>query len=60
MASTYKNIFIESMVGSYCKVPYNALFILWNTILRMEVRKSGLGLGTGDVPPMLIKDWMHM
>jgi hypothetical protein len=31
MASTYKDIFIGSMVGSYCKVPYNALFILRNT-----------------------------
>jgi hypothetical protein len=31
MASTCKNIFIGSMVGSYCKVPYNALFILRNT-----------------------------
>jgi hypothetical protein len=31
MASTYKNIFIRSTVGSYCKVPYNALFILRNT-----------------------------
>jgi hypothetical protein len=28
MASTYKNIFIESVVGSYCKVPCDALFIL--------------------------------
>jgi hypothetical protein len=55
MASTYKNIFIGSMVGSYCKVPYNALFIL-----RMEVLKSRLGLGTGDAPPRLIKDWMRM
>jgi hypothetical protein len=31
MTSAYKNIFIGSMVGSYCKVPYNALFILRNT-----------------------------
>jgi hypothetical protein len=30
------------------------------TILRMEVLKSGLGLGTGDVLPRLIKDWMRM
>jgi hypothetical protein len=62
MASTCKNIFIGSMVGSYCKVPYNALFILRNTkqILRMEVLKSRLGLGTGDAPPRLIKDWMRM
>jgi hypothetical protein len=43
------------MVVSYCKVPYNALFIL-----RMEVLESGLGLGTGDVLPRLIKDWMRM
>jgi hypothetical protein len=28
MASTCKNIFIESVVGSYCKVPFDALFIL--------------------------------
>ena len=28
--------------------------------LRMEVLKSGLGLGTGDAPPRLIKDWMRM
>jgi hypothetical protein len=61
MASTCKNIFIGSMVGSYCKVPYNALFILGTqTIIRMEVLKSGLGLGTGDAPPRLIKDWMRM
>jgi hypothetical protein len=31
MTSTCKNIFIGSVVGSYCKVPYNALFILRNT-----------------------------
>nr|ACG32859.1 hypothetical protein [Zea mays] len=31
MASTCKNIFIASVVGSYCKVPYNGLFILRNT-----------------------------
>jgi hypothetical protein len=31
MASTCKNIFIESVVGSYCKVPYNALFVLRKT-----------------------------
>jgi hypothetical protein len=31
MASTCKNIFIESMVESYCKVPFDALFILRNT-----------------------------
>jgi hypothetical protein len=45
-------------VGSYCKVTFDALFI--QTILRMEVLKSGLGLGTGDVLPRLIKDWMRM
>jgi hypothetical protein len=28
MASTCKNIFIGSVVGSYCKVPFDALFIL--------------------------------
>jgi hypothetical protein len=45
-------------VGSYCKVPYNALFILrTQTILRMEVLKSRLGLGTGDVLPRLVKDY---
>jgi hypothetical protein len=32
-------------VGSFCK------------ILRMEVFKSGLGLGIGDVLPRLIKDY---
>jgi hypothetical protein len=42
-------------VGSYCKVPYYALFIL-----RMEVFNSRLGLGTGDAPPGSIKDWMRM
>jgi hypothetical protein len=48
-------------VGSYCKVPYNALFILRNTNNpKVEVLKSGLGLGTGDVLPMLIKDRMRM
>jgi hypothetical protein len=26
----------------------------------MEVLKSRLGLGTGDAPPRLIKDWMRM
>jgi hypothetical protein len=26
----------------------------------MEVLKSGLGLGTGDVLPRLVKDWMRM
>jgi hypothetical protein len=26
----------------------------------VEVLKSGLGLGTGDVLPRLIKDWMRM
>jgi hypothetical protein len=31
MTSTCKNIFIRSVVGSYCKVSYNALFILRNT-----------------------------
>jgi hypothetical protein len=49
------------MMGSYCKVPYNALFILRNTNTpRMEVLKLRLGLGTGDAPPRLIKDWMRM
>jgi hypothetical protein len=61
MASTCKNIFVESVVGSYCKVPFDDLFILGiQTILRMKVLKSGLGLGTGDVLPRLIKDWMRM
>jgi hypothetical protein len=45
-------------VGSYYKVPYNALFILrTQAILRMEVLKSRLGLGTGDVLPRLVKDY---
>jgi hypothetical protein len=26
----------------------------------MEVLNSRLGLGTGDAPPRLIKDWMRM
>jgi hypothetical protein len=26
----------------------------------MEVLNSILGLGTGDAPPRLIKDWMRM
>jgi hypothetical protein len=30
------------------------------TLLRMEVLKLRLGLGTGDAPPRLIKDWMRM
>jgi hypothetical protein len=59
MTSTCKNIFIESVVGSYCKVPFDAIFIP-QTILRMEVLKSGLRLGTGDVLSRLIKDWMCM
>jgi hypothetical protein len=54
-------IFIGSMVGSYCKDPCDALFILRNTNNpKDEVLKSGLGLGTGDVLPKLIKDWMRM
>jgi hypothetical protein len=44
-------------VGSYCKVPCDALFILRNTNNPQEVLKSGLGLGTGDVLPRLIKDY---
>ena len=44
-------------MGSYCKVPYNALFMLRNTNNPKEVLKSGLGLGTGDVLPRLIKDY---
>jgi hypothetical protein len=61
MASTCKNIFIKSVVGSYCKVPFDALFILSNTNNpKDEVLKSGLGLGTGDAPPKLVKDWMRM
>jgi len=31
MTYACKNIFIGSMVGSYCKVPFDALFILRNT-----------------------------
>jgi hypothetical protein len=61
MASTCNNIFIKSVVGSYCKVPFDALFIIGiQTILRVEVLKSGPGLGTGDAPPGSIKDWMRM
>jgi hypothetical protein len=62
MASTCKNIF---SLGAWWDLTAKFPVMLFSsygiqTILRVEVLKSGLGLGTGDVLPRLIKDWMRM
>jgi hypothetical protein len=62
MASTCKNIFsLRAWWDLTAKFPVMLLSSLGTeTILRVEVLKSRLGLGTGDVLPRLIKDWRRM